>query len=176
MRRPLMMSLALAAIALQPLAAQTMPGDKPPENTGERAKDAAAQPLEDINVEKREIPEVLKKILDDPYSTSGIKSCAQIAGAVGALDEALGPDVDADEETKRKTVDKVVDVGGSVLTSFIPFRGIVREVSGANSARRKYQEAVYAGVARRSFLKGLGQAKGCKPPAAPLPLASTDKR
>lgn len=173
---PFRLMLAILALAAAlPAFAQT-PGDRPPESTKERARDAASRPLEDVNVEKREIPDTLKKILDDPYAATGIRTCPQIAAAVTELDQVLGADVDADEETRRSTADKVIDVGGSVLTGFIPFRGVVREVSGANAARRRYQEAIYAGVARRSFLKGMGQAKGCKPPAAPLPLATTGKR
>lgn len=174
---PFRLMLAILALAAAlPAAAQQMPGDRPPESTGERARDAASRPLEDVNVEKREIPDTLRKILDEPYAATGIRTCPQIAAAVTELDQVLGADVDADEETRRSTADKVIDVGGSVLTGFIPFRGVVREVSGANAARRRYQEAIYAGVARRSFLKGMGQAKGCKPPAAPLPLATTGKR
>ena len=52
-----------------------------------------------------------------------------------------------------------------VVGSFIPFRGLIREISGANSQERKIGTAIQAGIARRSFLKGVGQAKGCHYPA-----------
>jgi hypothetical protein len=56
-------------------------------------------------------------------------------------------------------------VAQSVVGSLIPFRGVIREISGANAHDRALREAVIAGVARRSFLKGIGQARGCRYPA-----------
>jgi hypothetical protein len=50
----------------------------------------------------------------------------------------------------------------------IPFRGWVRKLSGAERHSRLVAEAVAAGMTRRAYLKGLGQAQGCLPPAAPL--------
>lgn len=58
-------------------------------------------------------------------------------------------------------------IARSVVGSFIPFSGIVREVSGANAKEREFRTAVSAGMVRRAYLKGLGQARGCNNPARP---------
>jgi hypothetical protein len=52
-----------------------------------------------------------------------------------------------------------------VVGSLIPFRGIIRELSGANDQQRKVSTAIQAGVARRAYLKGVGQQRGCAYPA-----------
>src|SRR5258705_4295618 len=49
----------------------------------------------------------------------------------------------------------------------IPFRGWVRKLSGAERHDRFVQGAINAGAVRRAYLKGLGEAKGCDPPATP---------
>jgi len=51
------------------------------------------------------------------------------------------------------------------VNSFIPFRGILREVSGASEHQRRIRAAIQAGLARRGFLKGVGETHGCKYPA-----------
>ena len=55
----------------------------------------------------------------------------------------------------------------AAVGAFIPFRGLIREVSGANAQEKKVQAAVYAGSVRRAFLKGVGQQRGCRYPARP---------
>lgn len=132
------------------------------QTTGERAKGIATQPLEDLNLHKDEIPPKLIAIQDNPYDMSGIKTCRQINAEVGALNEVLGADVDSTDEARRKTVDSMLDVGGGMIAGLMPFRGIVREVTGANAQQRRFQSAIYAGTTRRSYLKGMGKAKGCK--------------
>jgi hypothetical protein len=44
------------------------------------------------------------------------------------------------------------------------------ESTGAESHARKLAMAIITGTARRAYLKGLGQAEGCSPPAARLLL------
>jgi hypothetical protein len=43
----------------------------------------------------------------------------------------------------------------------VPFRGWVRKLSGAERYSRQVAAAIAAGAARRAFLKGLAQGKGC---------------
>ena len=54
-----------------------------------------------------------------------------------------------------------------MASDVIPFRGIVRQVTGAARHDEYVQAAILAGTARRAYLKGLGEARGCKPPATP---------
>jgi hypothetical protein len=49
----------------------------------------------------------------------------------------------------------------------IPFRSWIRKFSGAEKHTKELEAAFSAGIVRRSFLKGLGQASGCQAPAAP---------
>jgi len=161
-------ALALVLALPAPGLAQNQAAEKE-RSTEQMASDIASQPAEDIGIEKKEIPEVLLKVQDAPYSLKDIRSCTDIRTAVAELDTALGEDLDVkdDKTREQKRKETAGAVGGAIVNSFVPFRGIIREVSGAGARQRRYNEAIYAGVVRRSFLKGLGQQKGCRYPAAP---------
>ena len=125
------------------------------------AGDAVTQPLTDLNLRSDDIPVELLMIEDAPYSLDGLGDCATLRREIGKLDDVLGPDADAPQQ-KSGMVSKALRSGGSFLGGFIPFRGAVRELSGANAARRRMDRAVYTGVARRGFLKGYAQAQQCR--------------
>jgi hypothetical protein len=55
----------------------------------------------------------------------------------------------------------------SAASDVIPFRGWVRKLTGAERHDKLVQSAITAGAVRRAYLKGLGEAKGCNPPATP---------
>lgn len=52
-------------------------------------------------------------------------------------------------------------VVASIVSDVIPMRSWIRKLSGAERRNRQVQEAIAAGIARRSYLKGIGQARGC---------------
>ena len=52
----------------------------------------------------------------------------------------------------------------------------MREISGANAQNRLVESAIQAGVARRAFLKGYGEAKGCRYPARSATRAEWNER
>lgn len=168
-RKLVLLSAMLLAGAPPALAAAVNPAAPQKDTT---VGDVVTSPLSDVNVKKKDIPPLLTKVLEDPYTLEGLKKCGQIADAVEELNGVLGADFDEvdpeDKEQKRRN--GRMGVAGNVLNSFIPFRWVIREVSGANKADDAYRVAVYAGAVRRGFLKGYGKAKGCKPPAAPAPL------
>jgi hypothetical protein len=137
--------------------------DKPITQQDVGAKDVAMTPLSDLNLRKGEIPQLLLDAQEDPYTLAGLARCPQIAAAVGELDAVLGDDIDVAQANRHRT--SAGRVAQSVAGSFIPFRGVIRELSGANSQERKVQAAIYAGTARRAFLKGVGQQRGCRYPA-----------
>lgn len=131
---------------------------------------AIGQPLADLNINQAEIPDSLRKAVDDPYALGADDSCPTMAAEIAGLDAALGPDLDVDavKSTKRGMVSRAA--AGAVRrlsTSWIPFRGMVRAVTGAEAHTRKIQDAALAGAVRRAYLKGLGQRDGCGPEAAP---------
>jgi hypothetical protein len=127
------------------------------------AGEVAATPVTDLNLRKGEIPPLLAAAGEQPYTLQGLATCQQLAAAIGELDAVLGDDLDTPKDGERRT--SPGRLAQSVVGSFIPFRGVIREVSGANSKQRELQAAILAGVARRSFLKGTGQARGCRYPA-----------
>lgn len=139
--------------------------------------DVAATPANDLNLRKEAIPPILVAAQQRPYDLRGLGSCPAIASQVGKLDTVLGSDIDLGLAESRKI--QVGRVAQSVVGSFIPFRGIIREVSGANHEQRMLQNAVEAGIARRSFLKGVGEARGCRYPArsaTPAVIAQLDRQ
>ncbi len=164
-------SLAFVGSAL-PASAQN-PGSNGPRSTEQVAEEVVTQPVEDVGLDKKDIPENLIAIQDKPYSLVGIKTCSQIRSAIGDMDAVLGEDLDVPYEKTRddKRKDTAGKVGGLVVNSIIPFRRVIREISGAAAQERRYNAAVYAGVVRRSFLKGVGLQRGCKYPSAPAPAS-----
>jgi hypothetical protein len=132
------------------------------------AVDVAKTPISDLNVGRDgEIPPLLIRATAEPYALKGLGKCRQIAGAIQELDEVLGPDIDLPQAERDRI--SAGRVGKWVVASFIPFRGLIREVSGANAQDRKVNAAIQAGLTRRGFLKGVGASKGCRYPASPAP-------
>lgn len=154
-------ALPLAALLALPLAAQDAPErvDK-----GPNAADIAMTPIQDLNLAKDEIPEPLQRAQADPYDSENLGSCEAIGSEIGILSAVLGPDLDMGERKSGLTVGKVAK---SAVGSLIPFRGVVRQITGAADAQREFEAAILAGAVRRGFLKGLGQQRGCAYPARP---------
>lgn len=163
-RRPRALALAalmLAGVALaQPAAAQVIPGPD--------ATEVAKTPLRDFNIQAREIPAVLALATLDPYALAGDGSCDAMVSAIAELDQVLGADYDIAQGGEDGGM-SVGMIGQGVVGAIIPFRGIVREVTGAAANDRELQAAYTGGMVRRAFLKGHGLGKGCAYPARPKP-------
>jgi len=122
------------------------------------AGNIATQPARDVGIAKTSIPPVLQSARAAPYAA--LRSCTQIKSAIRELSRALGPDLDSGSSAPRAGI---AEVGGrAVVDSIIPFRGVVREVSGAAGAQRRLDAAISAGYARRGFLRGLQSARNCR--------------
>ncbi|MFN7958245.1 MAG: hypothetical protein U0P46_07995 [Holophagaceae bacterium] len=138
---------------------------------------AAATPLNDLNLLHAKIPAPLLAALKAPYAPPADPTCAGLAAEIQLLDAALGDDLDAPKgadpslaERGRAELDAAaVGAVKSSAEALIPFRGWVRKLTGAERASRQVTKAIAAGIVRRAYLKGLGQAQGCPPPAAPRP-------
>ncbi|WP_213982682.1 hypothetical protein [Sphingomonas sp. dw_22] len=148
--------LALAIAVAAPAYAQDQK-----QTTTERAGEIATQPARDVGAVKTKVPPVLQRAAANPYSLDGLSKCARIAAAVADLSAALGPDYEG--RVDRKKSRKIKVTGDTVAGLIVPFRGIVREVSGAASAQRELNAAIDAGFARRGFLRGVYQTRRCKP-------------
>lgn len=139
---------------------------------------AATTPLSDLNVVRADIPDVLKAASAAPYAVPADASCAGLASAVNALDEVLGPDLDAPHSANNPgLLDRGEDAATGALQrtaeGVIPFRGWVRKLSGAERYARQVSAAITAGGVRRGFLRGLAAAKAC--PATPAAAAAPAK-
>jgi hypothetical protein len=100
-------------------------------------------------------------------TVSKAKTCEQLAPAMVELDQVLGPDFATGSEKKENRAGKIAEAGGTtIVNALIPFRGLVREISGAAPAKRRLNAAIDAGFARRGFLRGVHRTRGC-PSQAP---------
>ncbi|HAF41296.1 MAG TPA: hypothetical protein DCG90_05940 [Sphingobium sp.] len=152
--------------------------DKPRDETLDKAGKIATQPARDIGIDKDEIPPVLLKAVDNPYAAPASRTCKGLNGALGELNAVLGEDFTIGRQANENRTGKIAEaVGKTIVNSLIPFRGLVREISGAAPAERRLQAAVTAGIARRGYLRGLASAKGCKiAPITPPPVAKEAKK
>lgn len=150
---------SLFLVMTVPSAAQSVLSEEPD------AMDVARTPLQDFNIDTDPIPEVLVKAMRDPYASEGLRKCNAIRAEIAELDRVMGADFDiAKDEDATLSEGRVAK---SIVGMVIPFRGLVREISGANAKEREYNLALTAGFVRRSYLKGLGHGRGCAYPARP---------
>ncbi|GAA5051032.1 hypothetical protein GCM10023208_10460 [Erythrobacter westpacificensis] len=155
--------LALPLLTLTaPAMAQDDVTDREPD-----ALDVAMTPLSDLNLARDPIPPILLWANENPYANEGLEDCANIRSGIADLDAVLGDDADTETEEERRLT--VTGVAQRAVGMFIPFRGIIREISGANEHEYKFRQAIAAGLMRRAYLKGLGEARGCPYPARPMP-------
>ena len=165
MLKQISVAVALTLIAgTVPAAAQDTPSENSGKSTEEHAKHAIMTPVRDLNLEKDPIPQKLLDAETAPYSAAGMSTCKAIAGSVTELNQLLGPDLDdiqkmTDAEKREAVASRAA---GGFIGGLIPFRGLVREASGAASKQRQWEAALLAGHVRRAFLKGIGKEKGCK--------------
>lgn len=143
-----------------------------------RLGQAAVAPLNDLNLLRAEIPEVLRAARRAPYEAPAELTCARLADEVQRLDAVLGADLDTPATaTNPSLIERGSDAAGDAVVGavrnttegVIPFRGWVRKLTGAERSAREAAAAIAAGTVRRAYLKGLGQALRCAPPAAPRP-------
>lgn len=145
--------------------------------------DAAMSPLEDVNLKRDKIPEEFQGI-KNPYEVDIEISCDAIAAEVERLTAVLGRDWDVPPPDKEGLSTRAADGASTAFldtvagtaSGVIPFRGVVRTVTGANSHARKVRKAYERGSHRRTFLKGIGLIKECPYPASPLPLPEEDPK
>ncbi|MFI4965996.1 MAG: hypothetical protein ACHP9T_11600 [Caulobacterales bacterium] len=173
------MTLAVAALcaALSAGGCTTTRADGSPkvettsEANREGIKGVAKAPFRDFNVLRTKIPDILLQAMADPYERPETGRCAELEVLLKPLNDALGADLD----TPSVNADDLLDKGKSTAfgalagaaTDAIPFHGWIRKLSGAERHDRLVQAAITAGAVRRAYLKGLGEAKGCNPPATP---------
>jgi len=139
---------------------------------------AAMSPFNDLNLVRGKIPDALLSAKAAPYALPPVAGCDALKAEVEALDAALGADLDtpptaANPGLIERGSDELENAATGALRGaaegLIPFRGWVRRLSGAERHSKEVAAAIAAGTVRRSFLKGVGLAQHCQPPAAPKP-------
>lgn len=187
---PLQMKVFFAVLSLSLCLGACASRDKPDEpslsdNVGAAAGstvdqtrgglgDAAMAPLEDFNLRRDEIPPLLAG-MTSPYDLPQDITCEEIIIKLAELDSVLGPDWDTPSPDERLRTEKLADEAADValgavesgVTGWIPYRGLLREATGAAAHMRKYNQAFKIGAQRRTYLKGIGLAKECELPARP---------
>lgn len=137
--------------------------------------------MRDLNLLRSKIPPVLLAALEDPYKRPKPATCGELIALLRPLNEALGADVDEPSAPDdRPLIIKGRDAAGdtalgmvaSAAQDLIPLRGWVRRLTGAERHDRLVRAAITAGGIRRGYLKGLGEARGCNPPATPTHVKS----
>jgi hypothetical protein len=153
---------------------------------GKQITGAAATPLHDLNLLKAKIPAALLAAQKAPYAPPTDANCDGLAVEIRQLDAALGEDLDMPsapghrnllEQGRTLADDAAVGAVRHAAEDLIPYRSWVRRLTGAEKYSQLVTSAIKAGIVRRAYLKGLGQAQGCLAPSAPLrplqPAAAT---
>jgi hypothetical protein len=168
----ILLSATLASAAAPPVLAQDSKVKTTPEANRESVAGAAKAPLRDLNVIRTQVPDILLQALADPYARPAGKKCQDLVALIQPLNDALGADIDVPPTEQEKSAMErarptALGAAAGLASDAIPFRGVVRQVSGAAKHDEYVQAAIVAGFSRRAYLKGLGEARGCKPPATP---------
>jgi hypothetical protein len=135
---------------------------------------AAVRPLRDLNIVKPKVADDLAAIMAAPYDIKGLRTCRQLNGEVNRMTALVGPDVDDPALANargRTPVEQLFDSAESITGSLIPGQGIIRQITGANKAARVASAARLAGQLRRSYVRGVMLARGCRVRPEPKPPA-----
>lgn len=149
--------LLIGALALA--ACATRQG--PPSGPSDPIEGAISQPFRDLSLIRDPLPSTLAKAAAAPYGLDARSDCAKLADEIAELDRVLGPDLDATAEKPAPAGEVVSEAVRSALG--LPFRGVIRRLSGAAERDRVKAHAVLAGMIRRGFLKGTARAMACAP-------------
>jgi hypothetical protein len=130
---------------------------------------AVQQPLRDVSLLREEPPEILKRAAAAPYSLKNKPDCGAMLAEIASLDEVLGPDVDKVEVDEGFSINPAGVAAGAIRGVVgLPFRGVIRMLSGADQRDRVLADAIVSGIARRAFLRGAALVSACQESTKPL--------
>ena len=152
--------------AIGDVADRSAPAPENVDKVGSKANmgEAVLTPLSDINVRKTDIPEELLA-LKSPYEVIRDRSCAGLVREIEKFNGVLGEDYAQSPAVKDKDgmsfEEGSVSAVSSLAGSLIPFRGLVRTATGATKYERELRAQYNKGIARRAYLRGIWDSKGC---------------
>ena len=157
------MSRLRCAMALLAAAALSACASSRAQKSETAVTSAVEQPMRDLSMIRDDVPPAIARAAAAPYGELGGADCAVLRADLAELDKALGPDVDSPAERS----DAMAGLAGELVRGAVglPFRGVVRRISGAEQREAAYRRAVLAGMVRRGYLKGRIAAQSCPPPA-----------
>ena len=158
-RRPRLATVGL----LLPLAACATARTETPAATDAGPLQAAVtQPLDDLNLAPDDPAAALVRAAGAPDRPPA--GCADAARELAGLEQALGSG-----RMAAPAAPDAADVAAGVVRSVVrlPFRGVVRELTGAERRAKQRQARLYAGMFRRGYLDGWRTARGCDVAVAP---------
>jgi hypothetical protein len=141
------------------------------DKTGDaRVQNAFEQPLRDVSWMRENPPEILIRAAENPYARSVPTDCLEVLSEIEALDLVLGPDLDrlAEEDSESDSDGNGMLSGAIGSLIGLPYRGVIRSISGAGKREKGLRKAILAGMVRRGFLKGLVLDAACNDPEAPF--------
>jgi hypothetical protein len=131
-------------------------------SSGDRMEAVANQPFADLNLSGVEIPPILVRARSDPFAMPG--DCDGIDREIAGLSHFLGPALSSRKKpapSGNNDADFAWGAARGAVGGLIPFRGVVRWISGADRRDRHVQEAVLAGYVRRAYLEGIREGQNC---------------
>ena len=128
---------------------------------------AASSPFRDINLLQQPIPDQLQ-YLSHPYGQAGMSGCQAWSAEIQQLEQAYiandgrRPGYRRDSITFVGRTGNLRDAGVRALSrSVLPFRGVVRQVSGAARLEQNAGRASDRARYRIGYLVGLARANNC---------------
>ena len=172
MRNKVGIAMLLAALVLPAGCADQAYSSREP-TTGQKLGSVVRQPLAYLNVAHTSLPPVLTRAEAAPFALP--VDCEGIAREIAAVTQVLGPELshaqpgqDGRASVEHEAGSLAWDRARGVTTDLIPFRGVVRWISGADSSDHKVEQAVLAGYIRRAYLEGVRDGR-CPAPPRPAP-------
>jgi ABC-type phosphate/phosphonate transport system substrate-binding protein len=128
-------------------------------STSEGVSAAVSQPLRDLSIVREEEKAALSSAVVAPYADP--RDCASGVEELAELDAALGPDIDKVAAAASNNIVQEFALDAVRGAVSLPYRGIVRRVTGAHRRDQALSRARFAGALRRAYLKGFSNGARC---------------
>lgn len=104
------------------------------------------------------MPQLLERVAAAPYAAPEPRTCEELERQIAELDGLLGADVDVEGAGGQ---DLVGGWARGALRDLIPYRGVLRFVTGASKKEKALAGAILASSVRRGYLKGVRETLAC---------------